>query len=238
MRNRILFRLTCVICCIFLSSNIFAQVDGTQVRQDTLYIYEEEVSYDTVYLYDTIAQPALMNKEELIDAFRQNRDIGQLYYNKGRMYLTGSDTAYRLDNADLKRLFSSSDYSEYQKAKWQRYSSIPLFVCAGGSAVYAGMGFYQFAASFIQTSKYGDYFLESGQLGQGIWSCAMGGLFVFIGGALVTTIFAIPASVLLNKGKTTIHRITDNFNKSKHTSFDRQLRVGPSPGGLGLTLSF
>ena len=68
-----------------------AQVDEPRTAQDTLFIYEEEVVYDTLYLYDSIPQLELKSKDELLEAFRRNRVVGRLYYQRGHMYITGTD---------------------------------------------------------------------------------------------------------------------------------------------------
>ena len=66
-----------------------AQVERERSRQDTLYIYEEEITYDTLYVRDSLNDYAEMSKNELIEVFLRDRGIGQLYYQKGAMYLTG-----------------------------------------------------------------------------------------------------------------------------------------------------
>ena len=217
--------------------SVWAQVDGTVPSQDTIYIIEEEVTYDTLYLYDTLPQPALMSKEELIKAFRSDRGIGRIYYQKGGMYLTGSEGLFRLEKPDLQELFSASEYEEYRKAKRNQYISIPLYVAGSGAAVIAGIGLVQFCASFVQTAKYHEQLLDNEDLGVNIWRSAMGGLFYFGGGMLVATGFFVPAVVLTIKSKVGINILVDNFNAPSSASA-LQLHVGPAPGGIGLTLSF
>lgn len=230
-RLMMLFAVLCV------GSSVFAQVDGGKPSQDTLYIIEEEVLYDTLYLYDTLPQPALMSKEELLEAMRRDRGVGRIYYQKGAMYLNGEEELYRLDKADLEGLFSAPEYQEYRKAKRNQYISIPLYALAGGSAAIAGIGLYQFSASFVQTAKYHEQLLDSEDLGLNIWRSAMGGMFLFAGCAVVTTAFIVPAIVLSVKGKATINTLVDDFNASPTTT-EMQLHIGASPSGIGLTLSF
>ena len=135
------------VCCFSWFAAI-SQVDESKPRQDTLYIYEEEVTYDTLYLQGSQLDE-LLTKEELIEAF-QNRGIGQIYYNKGRFWLTGNEEVYKLDKADLQMLFSPAQYEDYRKSKRNQYISIPLFVAGGGAAAIAGIGLVQFCASFIR----------------------------------------------------------------------------------------
>lgn len=213
-----------------------AQVDETPTTQDTLFIYEEEVVYDTLYLYDSIPQLELMSKEELLEAFQRDRGVGSLYYQRGHMYITSSDgELYRLNDPDLKYLLSASDYADYHKAKRNIYGSIPLYVATGAGAALAGTGLYQFCAGFVSTAKYGDLILDDEQLGRNIWRSSMAGLFFFAGGALATTAFILPAIILTAKGKVGINRITNNFNAP---STSLRLSFGPAPGGAGVTLSF
>ena len=219
----------------FAVTSAWAQVDGDSPSQDTLYIIEEQVTYDTLYLYDSLPQPALMTKEELLDAFRKDRGIGKLYFQRGHMYLTGDGELFQLNDADLESFLSTSDYADWRKSKVNRIVSIPLYVLAGGGAVCAGLGFYQFCAAFVQTAKYGSQLLDNDALGPLIMRSAFSGFFVFLGSAVVTTAFIVPAVVLSVKGRATANRMADGANA--HSSA-MQLRVGPTPSGVGLSLSF
>lgn len=212
------------------------QVDETKPAQDTIVIIEEEVTYDTLYLYDARIKPELMSKEDLLEAFRRDRGAGRLYYNHGNMYLTGTDgELFKLDNNDLKSLLPADGYSEYCKAKRNSYVSIPLYVAGGCSAAFACVGLYQFCASFIQTATARDQLLESDNLGVDLWRSAMAGVFFFGGGLLATTAFMVPAILLTVKSKVRINRVIDNFN-SPATAL--RLSFGPTPGGTGVTLNF
>ena len=219
----------------FAVTSAWAQVDGDSPSQDTLYIIEEQVTYDTLYLYDSLPQPAQMTKEELLDAFRKDRGIGKLYFQRGHMYLTGDGELFQLNDADLESFLSTSDYADWRKSKVNRIVSIPLYVLAGGGAVCAGLGFYQFCAAFVQTAKYGDLILAHDALGPLIMRSAFSGFFVFLGSAVVTTAFIVPAVVLSVKGRATANRIADGANAPTSAM---QLRVGPTPSRVGLSLSF
>lgn len=216
--------------------SVAAQVDGDESRQDTLYIIEEEIIYDTLYVQDSLPDYSEMSKEELLQAFRSDRGIGRLYYQKGAMYFTGNDELYKLDKTDLEFLLSADKYKDYCKAKRNMYISIPFYVASGGAVVMAGIGLFQFGASFVQVAKYHDQILDSERLGLDIWRSAMCGMFLFGGSLLATTAFIVPAIVLHVKGKATINTIVDEFNAPPTTAM--QLRFGPAPAGVGLTLSF
>ena len=235
MIHKSLTRLILVFAGLFALPSAWAQVDGTVPSQDTLYIIEEEITYDTLYLYDTLPQPALMSKEELIKAFRSDRGIGRIYYQKGSMYLTGSEGLFRLEKSDLQELFSASEFEEYRKAKRNQYISIPLYVAGSSAAVLAGIGLVQFCASFVQTAKYHEQLLDNDDLGVNIWRSAMGGVFLFGGGMMVATGFLAPAIVMSIKSKVRINNLVNDFN-TPATAL--QLRVNPASAGFGLTLSF
>lgn len=235
MIHKSLTRLILVFAGLFALPSAWAQVDGTVPSQDTLYIIEEEITYDTLYLYDTLPQPALMSKEELIKAFRSDRGIGRIYYQKGSMYLTGSEGLFRLEKSDLQELFSASEFEEYRKAKRNQYISIPLYVAGSSAAVLAGIGLVQFCASFVQTAKYHEQLLDNDDLGVNIWRSAMGGVFLFGGGMMVATGFLAPAIVMSIKSKVRINNLVNDFN-TPATAL--QLRVNPTPAGMGLILSF
>lgn len=230
------FRLILALVLITVCTAAFGQVDETKPSQDTLVIIEEEVTYDTVYLYEGQVEPELMSKEELLEAFRRDRGVGRLYYNHGRMNITGTDgELYKLDNADLQWLLPADDYTTYRKAKRDGYISIPLYVAGGAAVVFAGIGLYQFGGSFIMFAKASNQLLENDNLPVNIWRSAMAGVFIFGGGLLATTAFMAPAIVLSIKSKVRINSVIDNFNAPSTTL---QLRVGPTPGGAGITLNF
>ncbi len=225
--------------CFFagIALSVAAQVDGEVSQQDTLYIIEEEVIYDTLYVSDSLPDYSGMSKEELLHAFQKDRGIGRLYYQKGGMYLTGEDELYRLNKTDLEFLLPASEYKDYCKAKRNMYISIPFYLASGASLAMAGIGIYQFGAGFFQSAKYSNQILNSDRLGVDIWKSAMCGLFLCGGGLLAATAFVIPAIVLHVKGKATINTIVDEFN-SPPTTTAMQLRFGPTSSGVGLSLSF
>lgn len=220
------------ICCFSWFAAI-SQVDESKPRQDTLYIIEEEITYDTLYLQGSQLDE-LLTKEELMEAF-QNRGIGQIYYNKGHFWLTGNEEVYKLNRSDLQMLFSPAQYEDYRKSKRNQYISIPLFVAGGGAAAIAGIGLVQFCASFIQTAKYHEQLLDSDDLGLNIWRSAMGGVFLCGGGMLVAVGCIIPATILTIKSKVNLNNIANDFNTSK-TSL--RLSLGTTPQGIGITLLF
>lgn len=220
------------VCCFSWFAAI-SQVDESKPRQDTLYIIEEEITYDTLYLQGSQLDE-LLTKEELMEAF-QNRGIGQIYYNKGHFCLTGNEEVYKLDKADLQMLFSPAQYDDYRKSKRNQYISIPLFVAGGGAAAIAGIGLVQFCASFIQTAKYHEQLHDSDDLALNIWRSAMGGVFLCGGGMLVAAGCIIPATILTIKSKVHLNNIANDFNTSK-TSL--RLSLGTTPQGIGITLLF
>ena len=220
------------ICCFSWFAAI-SQVDESKPRQDTLYIIEEEITYDTLYLQGSQLDE-LLTKEELMEAF-QNRGIGQIYYNKGRFWLTGNEEVYKLDKADLQMLFSPAQYDDYRKSKRNQYISIPLFVAGGGAAAIAGIGLVQFCASFIQTAKYHEQLLDSDDLALNIWRSAMGGVFLCGGGMLVAAGCLVPATILTVKSKVHLNNIANDFNTS---STSLRISLGTTPQGVGITLSF
>ena len=113
MNNRFIIKsLTIIILCFLIKPSAWGQVDDTQPTSDTLYIYDEEVIYDTLYIQSTPLEE-LLTKEDLLEAF-QKSGIGQIYYKKGHFWLTGNDDVYKLDNSDLQMLFTPAQYELYQ----------------------------------------------------------------------------------------------------------------------------
>lgn len=228
-------RLTLVIIAVVAALSATAQVDGEVSKPDTLFIIEDEITYDTLYLYDEGMD--LQSKEGLLEALKRDRGVGRLYYDKGHMFINGTDALYRLNNADLEELLPPGEYAKYRKAKRNGYISIPFYVAGGTCAAFAGIGLYQFFASFVQTAQAHNQLLQSDDLGVNIWRSAMGGVFLFGGGLLGASAFFVPAIVLSIKSKVNINQVIDDFN-APATKTAMQLRFGPTPGGAGLTLSF
>ena len=95
-----------------VSVTAFAQVDDPKTSPDTLYIYEEEVVYDTLYVYDSTSSSIPKSKEELLQALQRDRGVGKLYHQRGAMYLNGAGgELFRLNDIELKGLLSASDYT-------------------------------------------------------------------------------------------------------------------------------
>lgn len=58
---------------------VFGQVDeSVQTTSDTVYLYEEEVVYDTLYVYDSIVPDKPMTRAELLKALCADRGVGTL----------------------------------------------------------------------------------------------------------------------------------------------------------------
>jgi len=224
-------RLTLVIFTVFAALSVTAQVDGEVSKQDTIYIIEDEVTYDTLYLQGSETN-SLLSKEEVLEVF-QKSGVGELFYNKGHYWITGSEEAYKLDKTDLQMLFSPAQYETYRKAKTGQYVSIPLFVLGGGAAAIAGIGLVQFGMSFVEFAKAGSQF--NSDLSLLFWQSALRGVFMLGGGLFVATGFFIPAIILSVKGKVQLNRIAEEFNTP---STSLRLSFGPTPAGVGVSLSF
>lgn len=230
-----LFMICLVIGAVFSAA---AQVEGEGNRQDTLYIYEEEIVYDTLYVGEMFSDTdyAGMSKDDLLQIFLRDRGVGRLYYKNGGIYLTGATEMYRLDKTDLQCLLSATDYEEYRKAKRNQYISIPLFVAGGGAVAVAGVGLYQFCATLVQTAKYNRHIMDDADYGSALLWNAIGGFFLCAGGAVVATACIAPAVVMTIRSKMRINRIVDGFNAT--SAIAMQLRFGPTPAGAGVTISF
>lgn len=228
MNNHLIIKILVItLGCLFLFPSVWGQVDETKSSSDTLFIYEEEVVYDTLYL-----QSKSLTKEELLEAF-QRSGLGELYYNKGHYWLTGNDNVFKLDNNDLLQLFTPAQYESYRKAKREQYISIPFYVLGAGAVATAGYGLVRFCSYFVQSANVNDP--SNSQAYVDIWKSAMVGLFFFGGGLILTPCFMIPAIVLSVKGKVTLNNIAEEFNTP---STSLRLNFGPTPAGIGVTLSF
>ena len=84
---------------------VFGQVDEpVQSQQDTVYLYEEEVVYDTLYVYDSIASKKMMTKAELLKALCADRGVGTLKYQKHHFYISTEENLIKLEKSDLKEI--------------------------------------------------------------------------------------------------------------------------------------
>ncbi len=202
-----------------------AQVDQPATQQDTLYLYEEEVIYDTLYLYDSLPQPSLMNKEELIETVRKNHDIGNMYYSKGRLFLSGGNGLYRLENDDVKELFNISDYDDYRKARRNIILGNTFYAIGGGMVALTALGIGHFSYSFHNFGTMDD---------SGFWKDPKyGAIFMAVGG-VGTLASLITAVTVSNRGKGKLRVLAGKFNAAT----TMRLSFSPTPCGAGLTLSF
>lgn len=219
--------------CLFITPCIFAQVDETQTHSDTLYIYDEEIIYDTLYIQGSPSD-SLLTKDALLEAF-QKSGIGQIYYDKGSYWLTGIDEVYKLNNSDLQMLFTPAQYEIYLKSKRNQYISIPLYAAGGSAAAIAGIGAYQFFSSVILMAQAGSRFIDNDNIIVDIWKNAMRGVFLVGGGLLVASACIVPAVVLTIKSKVQLNGIANDFNQP---STSLRLSLGATPNGVGVILSF
>lgn len=234
MNSRFIIKsLTIIILCFLIKPSAWGQVDDTQPTSDTLYIYDEEVIYDTLYIQSTPLEE-LLTKEDLLEAF-QKSGIGQIYYKKGHFWLTGNDDVYKLDNSDLQMLFTPAQYELYRKSKRNQYISIPLFALGGGATIVAGLGLVQFGSCLMMMAQAGSNWNFDENLMVRAWKGAMGGFFFLGGGLILATGCFVPAAILTIKSNVNLKRIAEEFNQPK-TSL--KLSFGPTPTGAGLTLSF
>ena len=235
MKNKMLLLFVLLFSSLVFLPSAFGQVEVPEVRPDTVYLYEEQVIYDTLYIYDTLPQPALMSKEQLMETYMSERGIGKLFYHKGKMYIAGTDKLHRLGKADLKEIFSAVEYDEYCSAKRSGYWSIPLYVAGAGAVACAGFGLYQFAGSFVMMSKAGTQLSDNDALVPKIWLSAMGGIAITAGSLVVVAGCLAPAVILTIRSKARLRNLAEEFGAP---STSLRLDLGPTPAGVGLTLSF
>lgn len=233
MKKNIIKSLVFTSLCLIFAPRIFAQVDKTQPASDTLIIYEEEIIYDTLYLQSSQTDKQY-TKDELLEIF-QKSGIGQIYYGKGRYWLTGNDEIYTLDNTDLQKLFTPAQYETYRKAKRNQYISIPLYVVGGSAAAVGFVGLVQYCSSLVQMVQAGNQMRFNDNIMTNIWKSTMGGFLVFGGSMLVATGCIVPAAILTIKSKVQLKNLADDFNKPDTAL---KLSFGTTPMGMGLTISF
>ena len=170
-----------------------------------------------------------------METYMSERGIGKLFYHKGKMYIAGTDKLHRLDKEDLKEVFSAVEYDEYCRAKRIGYWSIPLYVMGAGAVACAGVGLYQFAGSFVMMSKAGTRLSDNGDLPPKIWLSALGGVALVAGGLAVAAGCLAPAVILTIRSNARLRNLADEFGTQ---STALRLDLGPTPAGIGLTLSF
>ena len=235
MKNKMLLSLALLFSGLVFLPPAFGQVEVPETRQDTVYLYEEQVTYDTLYIYDTLPQPELMSKEQLIETYMSERGLGKMYYQNGKMYIAGTDKLHRLDKSDLKEIFSAVEYDAYCKATRSGYWSIPLYVAGAGALACVGVGLYQFAGSFVMMSKAGTLLTDLGALAPKIWLGAVGGVALTAGGLVAAAGCLAPAIILTIRSKARLRNLAEEFGAP---STSLRLDLGPTPAGIGLPLSF
>ncbi len=220
------------LCLTFFCKNVSCQVDKTV--QDTIYLYEEEIVYDTMYMINDISFENL-SKDEFIDMISRERGVGSIYRSSGRMYLTGQNQVYQLGKTDLQRILTPAEYEQYNKAMRQQFATIPLYIVGAGGVALFAMGLYQFVGSLSLAVNTFDS-PHSEIISSKCMGCAAAGFGFLVAGGLVATGCIVPALVMNIKSKSSINRLVANFNNTGN----RKIRLSflPTPCGAGLALQF
>lgn len=223
---------------MMLGLPLFGQVEQpVQEHQDTVYLYEEEVVYDTLYVYDSIAPQKMMTKDALIAAFRADRGEGTLKYQKRHFYLSAADSLVKLDNADLKKLFSPSDYADYENARRNSLKSIPMWIFGIGAVGVSAWGLYE-----MSMNAYSAWFTTSppSALAElGLKRPTTVGFIIFVAGTGAATVLLRYAKVYTNGSKDTCLRLARRFRSGGNVSYaPPSYTVGPTASGFGITFDF
>ncbi len=220
------------LCFILFCESVRCQVDKTV--QDTIYLYEEEIVYDTMYMINDISFESL-SKDEFIDMISRERGVGSIYRSSGRMYLTGQNQVYQLGKTDLQRILTPAEFEQYNKAMRQKFATIPLYIVGAGGVALFAMGLYQFVGSLsLAVNTFDSPYSEI--IPSKCMGCAAAGFGFLVAGGLVATGCIVPALVMNIRSKSSINRIVDNFNNTKSKKI--RLSFLPTPCGAGVTLQF
>lgn len=217
---------------------VFGQVDQpAQDPQDTVYLYEEEIVYDTLYVYDSIAPEKMMTKAELLKALCADRGVGTLKYQRHHFYISTEDSLIKLNGDDLKILLSPGDYADYKKAKQNQWASTPLWVVGSLATATSALGIYELASSYYYR------FHSSGMTNQlseeALKKMDKIGYAMFAIGLGVSIATFKPAAHIVNRSEDTLNRLARRFKSGTNYSYVAPTcKVGSTPYGLGLTLDF
>ena len=205
----------------------FGQVDKPKTAKDTVYLYEEQIDYDT--LYTTVTDTVALESPLAIQCKH-----GQYYT------IDTNQTVKKIQTSELQTMLSPLQYSEYKKARNSYYTSMPLLTLAGGSLIIAGIGLVQYFANFVAAVKNSDAMLDNDRYSQAIAICSLNGLLWVGAGMGATAIFAAPGIILLLKGNHHLKNIADDYNNHHNISYfpDTKLSFGFTHQGIGLSLNF
>lgn len=230
------FVLLCIVAA--WSNPIFGQVDDPpQAVPDTLYLIEEQTIYDTLYVYDSIAPEKMMTKAELLKALCADRGVGTLKYQKHHFYISTEENLVKLENSDLKLLFSPNDYADYEKARKNQLKSIPLWVGGIASVGVAAWGLHNITIGFY--SNWFDSSIVSGMTEEELKKSRKMGFPIFVVGTAAASLMLRYAIVITNGGEQTCQRLARRFRSGSNVSYTpTKLTFGASPGGIGITFDF
>lgn len=223
---------------MMLGLPLFGQVDESlQSQQDTVYLYEEEIVYDTLYVYDSIVPEKMMTKAELLKALCADRGVGTLKYQNHNFYISTEECLIKLDKADLKTLLSPSDYADYRKAKKSQWASTPLWVVGSVASATAILGIYEVASSYYY--RFNPSFSLDDMTTKALSKMGKVGYVMFLVGLGVSTFTFKPAANMLNRGEDTLNRLARRFKANSTAACAMPVcTVGNTPYGIGLTLEF
>lgn len=220
---------------MMLGLPLFGQVEQpVQGHQDTVYLYEEEITYDTLYMYDSTRFEQLMTKDALIAAFCADRGEGTLKYQKRHFYLSAADSLVKLDNADLKKLFSPNDYADYEKARKNELKSIPMWIFGIGAVGISAWGLYETSVGLY--SSWFDTNFPSGLAELGLKKPSTIGFIMFVAGTSAAAVLLRYAIVYTNGGEDTCRRLARRFRSGGNMSYTpSKFTVGATSSGFGIT---
>lgn len=217
---------------------VFGQVDeSVQTTSDTVYLYEEEVVYDTLYVYDSIVPDKPMTRAELLKALCADRGVGTLKYQKHHFYISTEEDLIKLEKPDLKELFSPSDYADYEKARKNQLKSIPLWVFGLSSVGASAWGLYKSSVGFY--SEWLGINTPDGMSEDELKKSGEIGFAMFIVGVGAASLMLRYAVVLTNGGEDTCHRLARRFRPGNKLSYTpSKLSFGATSSGVGVTYEF
>lgn len=206
---------------------LYGQDDKTKTSRDTVYLYEEQIAYDTLYVSNTDSSS--------IEA------LSAIQYKKGQYYtFDENQTIHKLKLSDIKSTLSPWSFSKYKQARAYYYSSIPLLALGGGSLIVAGVGLVQYMSNFVVSFKNSDAMLNNDQFSQTVATSTLYGLIYFGAGMGATALFAGSGIALLVVGNHHLKSIAEDYNSAHHLSYLTAMKISfaPTPYGIGMTLHF
>ncbi|MCR5114221.1 MAG: hypothetical protein K6A95_00890 [Bacteroidales bacterium] len=192
--------------------------------QDTVFLYEEEITYDTLYIGQGNTDERMIQP-----------DTSGVYLSSHRARIGVQDETLGkfvpMSNETLQGLLTPTDYNQYRQGRRMVNGSYACYVVGSLSIAVAAVGF-SFFSTGISTRQplFGTEYQKFQRGNFAMFACG-----VLVGG------ICLRAGVVINRrGKFKVRKAASSYNEIHHLAYAPPIRLSFSgtPDGIELTLNF